>query len=345
MQYRLLSSVNTTTSIRRHFLELATSELQRVTQHYLSDEFRNTTADSETAPSILETTTDVRRYLQNIDTVLFDCDGVLYRSPHPTPDAGRAIQSLIQQQRKRLLFVTNNGSVSRTQLRQRITSILQLSDDLLTDDMMISSAYACAQYLKQQLPKKSTDHTTTDTSQNEKRHVFCIGSEGLCNELMNAGFIVSHGNDEVQSSMSRDDLAGYHFPTLLQRNNNNSSDNSNDSSSNSNTTIDAVVVGHDTNFTYRKLSIATVLLQWNPKAPLIATNLDAYDLTGTDGRHIPGNGALVKAVSVFSVNFRRFCIASDGKYGCNSFDTFLLHVILTHREIVCLHGNINVILM
>lgn len=64
--------------------------------------------------------------------------------------------------------------------------------------------------------------------------------------------------------------------------------------------MDAVVVGHDTDFSFRKLCVANVLLQQNPDALLVATNLDAFDLVGADGRHLPGNGSLVKALEYSS---------------------------------------------
>jgi 4-nitrophenyl phosphatase len=243
----------------------AIAELKRVKEYFQS---------TDLAPTILETSADVNGFMKKFDTVMFDCDGVLYRSPHPTPDAALALKSLISQQ-KRVIFVTNNGAVGRPQLREKITNFLGLDVDLLTDDMMVGSAYSCAQFLLRQNRIASDDDLRC-------RKVFCIGSEGLCNELERTGFAVVHANDEANSFMSRDDLAGFDFNALLK------SEQSSD--------VDAVVIGHDTDFTYRKLSIATVLLQWNPKALLVATNLDAYDLTGSDGRHIPGNGALVKAV-------------------------------------------------
>lgn len=251
----------------------AIAELNKVKEHFQSTIDDDANFLNKT-PSILESPVDVANFLQKFDTVMFDCDGVLYRSPHPTPDAAMALKSLIFQ-RKRVMFVTNNGAVSRPQLREKITMFLELDDDLLTDDMMVGSAYSCAQYLQRRNPSNSD-------SDSRCRKVFCIGSEGLCSELERSGFTVVHANDEANSFMSRDDLAGYDFKALLN--------------SEESVDIDAVVIGHDTDFTYRKLSIATVLLQWNPQALFVATNLDAYDLTGSDGRHIPGNGALVKAV-------------------------------------------------
>ena len=293
-------------TVRDKLLAAATTELKRVKQYYMSDEFNNTNNNANTSsiqqqgedspqrvttgpPLILETTTSVQTYLENIDTIMFDCDGVLYRSPHPTPDVSKAIVQLVREQNKRLLFVTNNGSVSRSQLQKRITSFLQLPSDLLTDDMMITSAYACSQYLKYQLT----------TLPQQRPVVFCIGSAGTVQELIDAGFTVIHGNAETSSSMTRDDLANYDFSTLLPEN---SRDDPNTSFSlpmdDDYPTIDAVVIGHDTNFTYRKLCLATVLLQENPTALLVGTNMDSYDITGIRRRHIPGNGALVKAVRI-----------------------------------------------
>jgi HAD superfamily hydrolase (TIGR01450 family) len=302
-QLRLVSSSSSSslsdsdTSVRRQLLDSATSELQRVKEYYQSDEYyNNDTPKKSTSPTILDTSNDVVQFLTDIDTVLFDCDGVLYRSPHPTPDAKEALQSLIIQQKKQVLFVTNNGSVSRKQLRQRITSFLQLDNNLLSDNMMISSAYAASQYLQQH--NNTTKNATTKNESNQKNHtVFCIGSDGLCNELQDAGYIVIHANDDLKSSMSRDDLANFDFQTLFQQSN--TSTGCGIPSSTGNFDVDAVVIGQDTNFTFRKLSIATVLLQWNPNALLIGTNMDAYDVTGIDGRHIPGNGSLVKAVRTF----------------------------------------------
>jgi ribonucleotide monophosphatase NagD (HAD superfamily) len=60
--------------------------------------------------------------------------------------------------------------------------------------------------------------------------------------------------------------------------------------------IDAIAVGHDTEFNFRKLSIANNLLVQNPKALFVAMNEDSFVLVGSDGRHIPGNGCTVKAL-------------------------------------------------
>ena len=169
---------------------------------------------------------------------------------------------------KKVLFVTNNAGVNREQLREKLSKVLDV-DGLLTEDQMISSSYSAAQYLKQKLANK-------DMSGNR---IHVIGSRGLCEELNNFGFEISGGPSDDKPEMDRQELADYEFPE---------------------DPIDAIVVGHDIEFTFRKLSIANVLLQRNPDAILVATNRDSFDLVGSDGRHIPGNGAIVAALEYCS---------------------------------------------
>lgn len=199
---------------------------------------------------------------EHIDAVLLDCDGVLYRGLDQTPEAPECIAKLMEKGKK-LFFVTNNAGQNRQQLRDKLAVILDCPQ--LTKDQMISSSYSCAQYLKEQLQ---------DTRRGDRVHV--IGTEGLCAELTNTGFQISGGPSEEEAGMSRDQLAAYDFDSLDP--------------------VDAVVVGLDTDFSYRKLCIANVLLQRNPEALFVATNEDAFDLVGADARHLPGNGSLVKAL-------------------------------------------------
>lgn len=109
-----------------------------------------------------------------------------------------------------------------------------------------------------------------------------MSSDGLREEIQRAQVEVVIPPDDASSSSSvtREELADYDFDALG--------------------TVDAVVVGHDTDFDFRKLCLATNLLHLHPRAQLVATNLDAYDLVGAAGRHLPGNGSLVAAVAAAS---------------------------------------------
>ena len=198
----------------------------------------------------------------NIDTVLFDCDGVLYRTLDQCPGASECIQSLMEKGKK-VLFVTNNAGVNRRELRDKLMSVLGI--DSLTIEQMISSSFSCAQYLQSKLAPGSRVHV--------------IGSAGLCEELANSSFEISGGPSVLPPHMTRQELEAYEFPEHP---------------------IDAVAVGHDVAMNFRKLCIADNLLLRNPDALFVATNEDSFDLVGSDRRHIAGNGCTVKALEYCS---------------------------------------------
>lgn len=263
------SSVHMTTTNRVDGLEDISSIMKR--QSMSDMDFLISKLESEKLPfSLLSTADKVQEYItKDIDTILFDCDGVLYRGTDVIPNAANAIQYLMTKMNKQVLFVTNNAGSSRKQLRDKLSTLLDCPQ--LTEEQMISSSYSAATYLSQHLVPSSSNN-------NGKVHV--IGSEGLCDEIANLGFDVVTIDKNESPSMSREELANYSFPDDER--------------------IDAVVVGLDTDFTYRKLCVANVLLQKNPKAILVATNRDAYDLVGANAWHLPGNGALVAALECAS---------------------------------------------
>lgn len=217
---------------------------------------------SQEGPITWPSRTVASKYVEeHIDAILLDCDGVLYRGLDVTPEAPECLSRLMAKG-KQLFFVTNNAGQNRLQLRDKLVQILDCSE--LKEEQMICSSYSCAQYLKEQLLEHG------------RRRVHVIGTQGLCDELTKTGFVVTGGlSEDVRCGMSRDELAAYDF---------------------SEHPTDAVVVGLDTDFNYRKLCIANVLLQRNRDALFVATNEDAFDLVGADARHLPGNGALVKAL-------------------------------------------------
>jgi phosphoglycolate/pyridoxal phosphate phosphatase family enzyme len=247
-----------------------------------------TTTTTTTIPTLWTTHEEASTYVEeNIDTVLFDCDGVLYRTLDLCPGASECVQGLLNQG-KQVMFVTNNAGVNRRQLSAKLSKLLQL--DCLTEDQMMSSSYSCAQFLQQQLlqllPAPSSSSSSTSSSSLPPAppppRVHVIGSAGLCDEIASHGFTVTGGPRlDEPSSMTREELAAYDFDDNAQ-------------------VVDAIVVGHDTDFTFRKLAIASNLLLRNPNALLVATNRDSFDLVGDDGRQIPGNGCMVQALEYCS---------------------------------------------
>ena len=214
---------------------------------------------SRALPLLIDTQDQLASYMSSnqISNYLFDCDGVLYRGADPMPSASRTLEYLINSW-KQVFFVTNNASSTRMELKRKLEKTLGVPTGLLKEEMMIGSAYVAARYLRSRL---------SNVDGNASR-VHVIGTSGLCQELQSAGFDISGGPDVIGSAcgMSRDELAAYPFPEGE---------------------IDAMVIGLDPDFNYRKLCIATVLLQRNPQAVLVATNRDSFDLVGIDERHLP----------------------------------------------------------
>lgn len=241
----------------------------------------------------LQNQQEVSNYIhENFDAILFDCDGVLYRGSDAIPDAAMAVKSLLAR-KKQVLFVTNNAGSNRMQLRDKLASILNCED--LTEDQMVCSSYSAARYIE----KVCLEQRGVSSMDTVNIHV--IGTDGLCEELKKSGARVTTGgsgtspssstaaeipSEDYKPSMSREELATYSFQM--------------EEEGPLGKGVDAVVVGLDTEFNYRKLCIANVLLQRYPDAMLVATNEDAYDLVGADARHLPGNGSLVKALEYCS---------------------------------------------
>jgi phosphoglycolate/pyridoxal phosphate phosphatase family enzyme len=252
----LASSARSWTSAATDVMRIeAEEETQKLREFYASSPFSTTPSfwKNQEAASFVE---------ENIDTVLFDCDGVLYRTLDCCPGGPECIQGLIDKGKK-VLFVTNNGGINRRELKEKLIKLLGVES--LTNEQMVSSSYSCATYLKKNLKKGSRVHV--------------IGSAGLCEELASCGFSISGGPSDESPSMNRQELEDYEFPEHP---------------------IDAIALGHDTEFNFRKLCVANNLLLRNPNAMFVTTNEDSFDLVGPDGRHIPGNGCTVKALEYCS---------------------------------------------
>lgn len=207
--------------------------------------------------------------------------------------ASHCVNSLLDA-KKSVLFVTNNAGSSRAELRNKLASML--SCPALTYGQMISSSYSCAMYLAKQLKSRRPQQeriANGDGSSQEgdigmhKSSVYVIGSPGLADEIANFGFHVKRtplmaSDSEYRPGMTRAELEFHDFVHQYGL------------------SIDAVVVGLDTDFNYRKLCVATELLHRSPHAILVSTNQDAYDLVGIDRRRLPGNGSIVRAIEMSS---------------------------------------------
>ncbi|XP_077995078.1 glycerol-3-phosphate phosphatase-like [Glandiceps talaboti] len=106
----------------------------------------------------------VPEFISMIDTVLCDCDGVIWQGNNVIPNTADTLNKL-RQKGKRVFFVTNNSTKSRRQYLQKLT---KLGFQAKQEDI-VCTASAAASYLK---------HTVKLQGK-----VYLIGMEGMAEEL------------------------------------------------------------------------------------------------------------------------------------------------------------------
>ncbi|KXZ52039.1 hypothetical protein GPECTOR_10g1062 [Gonium pectorale] len=208
------------------------------------------------AVTVLDSATAPER-LRDIHTLIFDCDGVLWRGSDIIRNAPEALR-VFRQQGKRLLFVTNNSSKSRAEYASKFGSLgLEVSPEEI-----VSSSYCAAAYLS------SIGFPASG------KKVLLLGWSGVEQELQLAGIPFIGGRElEVPAMDNIDSMKQLKVDP----------------------SIGAVVVGWDPNFSYSRLVYASVCLRELPGCVLVATNTDCADHIG-GGRMMPGTGGLVRCV-------------------------------------------------
>lgn len=85
----------------------------------------------------------VKQLLDSVDSVLFDCDGVIWRGDQAIPGAAQVI-NLLKEKGKRVFFVTNNSSKTRKMYAEKMS---MLGFDV-NEEEVFGTAYCSAVYLK-----------------------------------------------------------------------------------------------------------------------------------------------------------------------------------------------------
>lgn len=102
---------------------------------------------------------------------LFDCDGVLWSGDHLF-DGTVATLEMLRDAGKRVVFVTNNSTKSRTDYRKKLESM----GIPATEEEVFGSSYSASIYISRILPQRHPEL-------NRRPKVFVIGESGIEQEL------------------------------------------------------------------------------------------------------------------------------------------------------------------
>lgn len=180
-----------------------------------------------------------RALLADVDTLLFDCDGVLWRGETAVPGAPEALQAL-RARGKRLGFITNNSSKTREAYAEKLRRLgFGGPAGPGAGPEVFGTAYCTALYLRQRLAGAPAPKA------------YVLGSAALAAELGAVGIAcLGVGPEPLQGEGPSDWLQA-----PLEAG------------------VRAVVVGFDPHFSYMKLTKALRYLQ-QPDCLLVGTNLD-----------------------------------------------------------------------
>eukprot|EP00744_Colponema_vietnamica_P004800 GILI01007112.1.p1 GENE.GILI01007112.1~~GILI01007112.1.p1 ORF type:complete len:327 (-),score=72.51 GILI01007112.1:164-1144(-) len=137
--------------------------------------------------NVIETVDEISSFVDQFDTFILDCDGVLWESGSVFPGTLEALSAL-RSRGKKLVFLTNNSTKSRRAYHQK----LQALDPHITEEEVFCSSYLGAQYLKRQCP--------------HVKKAYVVGDVGILEELRSVGIEPLGGPDHSPLTM---DEAGF----------------------------------------------------------------------------------------------------------------------------------------
>lgn len=128
---------------------------------------------------------EIDEFLNSFDTVLTDCDGVLWTGSHAIDGSPQVLQAF-RQLGKKVIYVTNNSTKSRNGYLKKVTELGFGGEE----KDIFNPAYLCALYL---------------TQHNFSKTVYLFGSEGIVSELDLAGIKhIGFGDDPLPEGWSVD---------------------------------------------------------------------------------------------------------------------------------------------
>ncbi|ESZ95112.1 4-nitrophenylphosphatase [Sclerotinia borealis F-4128] len=197
----------------------------------------------------------INEFIDQFDVFLFDCDGVLWSGDHIFPGTVETLE-LLRAKGKKIVFVTNNSTKSRTEYQKKLTS-LGIPSNV---DEIFGSAYSSAIYISRILKLPAP-----------KNKVFVLGEIGIETELKTEGVEFIGGTDPAyRRDITPADYTGIADGSLLDDD------------------VGVVLAGLDFHINYLKLCHAYHYLRRG--AVFLATNTDST--LPSNHTFFPGAGSI-----------------------------------------------------
>ncbi|TGO44774.1 hypothetical protein BOTNAR_0746g00040 [Botryotinia narcissicola] len=197
----------------------------------------------------------INEFIDQFDVFLFDCDGVLWSGDHIFPGTVETLE-LLRSKGKKVVFVTNNSTKSRTEYQKKLTA-LGIPSNV---DEIFGSAYSSAIYISRILKLSAP-----------KNKVFVLGESGIETELKTEGVEFIGGTDPAyRRDITPEDYTGIADGSLLDDD------------------VGVVLAGLDFHINYLKLCHAYHYLRRG--AVFLATNTDST--LPSNHTFFPGAGSI-----------------------------------------------------
>jgi len=232
---------------------------------YLNSKIRSSTRMMRVCKEVSSMTDlEVSTWFDSFDTVMTDCDGVLWVGSEPISGSPEMINRF-RDLGKRVFYVTNNSTKHRREYKTKLDK-LGFGGTL---DEIVGTAYLAATYLEQ-------------INFDKTKLVYVVGSSGITQELDDVGIkYLPIGLDSVPEEEN------WTLETLKFR------------PIKLNPDVAAVIAGFDINISFNKILKGASYAN-RPGAVFVATNTDEqFPMPGTE-LIIPGTGSMVAAVATAS---------------------------------------------
>ncbi|CCD26571.1 4-nitrophenylphosphatase NDAI_0H03980 [Naumovozyma dairenensis CBS 421] len=225
---------------------------------------------STTEPIKITSKEQAEWFLNQYDTFLFDCDGVLWLGTHLLPRT-KEILNYLTELGKKLIFVTNNSTKSRLTYTKKFASF----GINVTEDQIFTSGYASAVYVRDFLKL-----------QPGKDKIWIFGEAGIGEELATMGF-ESLGGIDTRLDEPFDATTSPFLQNGLDDD------------------VKCVIAGLDTKVNYHRLAITLQYLRKTESVHFVGTNVDST--FPQKGMILPGAGSMVESIATSSGRRPSYC--------------------------------------